>query len=185
MTSAAMQERIDRRPRHRHSFRTMKTAALILALLTFAPATLTVQAETLAEMAASAGTDWMIGSWATEDGNVSIAYTWKLDKHAVGVSFKMGDREAEGMIVLKPGTKDVIYHAVDNQGGLISGKWQGFHDNPTLFSTLTKEDGTESKTAVEHIKTDDDTMTVKLYRIGSDGNPEESESRTVVFKRKK
>lgn len=184
-TRAAAEERIDRCAGARHPPCTMKTAALILALLAFTPATLTLRAETLAEMAAAAGTDWMIGSWATEDGNVSISYTWKLDKHAVGVAFKMGDREAEGMIALKPGTKDVIYHAVDNRGGVTSGKWQGFHDNPTLFSTLTRADGTETKMAVEHIKTDADTMTVKLYPVGSDGSPDESNPREVVFKRKK
>jgi hypothetical protein len=163
----------------------MKTAALILALLTFAPSALTVHADTLAEMAAAAGTDWIIGSWATEDGNVSIAYTWKLDKHAVGVNFKLGDREAEGMIVVKPGTKDVVYGAVDNQGSVTHGKWVAFHDNPTLFSTQTKADGTETKMAAEHIKTDADTMTVKLYAIGDDGKPDESKVHEVTFKRKK
>jgi hypothetical protein len=177
--------RVDRQRRSVHFSANMKTAAIILALLTFAPCALTVRAETLGEMAAAAGTEWMIGSWATEDGNVSIAYTWKLDKHAVGVTFKLGDREAEGMIMLKPGTKDVIYGAVDNRGGVTHGKWQGFHDNPTLFSTLTKEDGTEVKMAAEHIKTNDDTMTVKLYPVGADGSPDETSPRSVVFKRKK
>lgn len=164
----------------------MKTAALILALFTLAPSALTLRAETLAELAAAGGTEWMIGSWATEDGNVSISYTWKLDKHAVAVAFKMGERESEGMIALKPGTKEAHYTAVDNKGTTTTGQWKEFHDHPTLFSTATKEDGTEVKMAVEHIKTDEDTMTVKLYQVGADGNPDESNSpREVVFKRKK
>lgn len=162
----------------------MKTAALILALFTLAPCTFNARAGTLAEMAAAAGTDWIIGSWASEDGNVSLTYSWKLDKHAVGVTFKAGEREAEGMIALKPGTDKVIYGSVDNQGAVTSGKWEEYNGNPTLFSTTTKADGTENKIAAEHIKTDADTLTVKLYAVGDDGKPNASESGTVVFKRK-
>ncbi len=163
----------------------MKTAALILALLSFIPAYSNVRAESLSEMAASAGVDWMIGKWATEDGNVSIAYTWKLDKNAIGVTFKMGDRESEGLIMHKPGTKDVLYGAADNKGGMTTGKWIEYNEHPTLISTLIQADGTERKMAAEHVKTDDDTMTVKLYAVGDDGKPDASQSRDVVFKRQK
>ncbi len=163
----------------------MKTAALILALLSFIPAHSNVRAESLSEMAASAGVDWIIGKWATEDGNVSIAYTWKLDKNAIGVTFKMGDRESEGLIMHKPGTKDVLYGAADNKGGMTTGKWIEYNEHPTLISTLIQADGTERKMATEHVKTDDDTMTVKLYAVGDDGKPDASQSRDVVFKRQK
>jgi len=163
----------------------MKTIALILSLLSFAPLPALVRAETLAEIAASAGVDWIIGKWATEDGNVAVAYTWKLDKNAIGVTFKTGDREAEGMIMRKPGTKDVIYGAADNKGGMSAGKWIEYNEHPTLISTHTDADGTEKKMAAEHIKTDDDTMTVKLYAVGDDGKPDPSKSGDVVFKRQK
>ena len=163
----------------------MKTAALIFALLTLTPATLTVRAETLGEMAASAGVEWIIGKWASEDGNVSISYTWKLDKNAIGVVFKSPEKEAEGLIAHKPGTKDVIYAAVDNKGGLTAGKWIEHDGNPTLIVTHTEADGTEKKMAAQHIKTDDATMTVKLSAVGDDGKPDDSQSGTVVFKRQK
>ena len=163
----------------------MKTIALILALLSFVPATAVVRAETLAEMAASAGVEWVIGKWTSEDGNVSIGYTWKLDKNVIGVTFKAGEREAEGMIMRKPGTRDVIYGAADNKGGMSTGKWIEHSGNPTLIVTQTDADGTEKKMAAQHIKTDDDTMTVKLSAVGDDGKPDDSQSGTVVFKRQK
>lgn len=163
----------------------MKTATLILALFILSPAALTVRADTLAELVASAGTEWMMGKWTSEDGNVSLTYTWKLDKNAVGMTFKMGDRESEGMSVLKPGTEEVVYGSVDNEGTVSSGKWQEYNDSPTLFTTAIKQDGTERKMAVEHIKTDADTMTVKLYAIGDYGKPDDSKSGSLVFKRAK
>ena len=163
----------------------MKTIILILALLSFAPAATIVRAETLAEMAASAGVDWIIGKWATEDGNVAISYTWRLDKNAIAVTFKSPERESEGLIMRKPGTKDVIYGAADNKGGMTTGKWVEYNEHPTLMSTMTQADGTERKVAVEHIKTDDDTMTAKLYMVGDDGKPDASQSREIIFKRQK
>ena len=164
---------------------TMKTAALILAFLSFVPASAIVRAESLAEMAASAGVDWIIGKWTSEDGNISISYTWKLDKNVIGVTFKMGDREAEGMIMRKPGSKDVIYGAADNKGGMTTGKWIEYNGNPTLVNKHIDTDGTEKKMAVQHIKTDDDTLTAKISGVGDDGKPDESQSMTVVFKRQK
>ena len=164
----------------------MKIAALLLAFLALQPAATSLHAaDTLADIVASNDGEWMIGNWASEDGNLSISYTWKLDKHAIGVTFKMGDRESEGMIMVKPGTTDVVYASVDNKGSVTHGKWDAFHDHPGLFTTTTRADGTESKMVAEHIRTDDDTLTVNVYRVGDDGKPDESSSRSVVFKRKK
>jgi hypothetical protein len=145
----------------------------------------TVFAGPLGDRAAKEGTEWMIGKWATEEGNVSISYTWKLDKCAVAVAFKLGDREAEGMIVQKPGTNKVIYGAADNKGGITTGEWIQHNGNPTLISTSTDAEGKEVKMAAEHIKTDADTMTVKLYRQNEAGKPDGEPVREVVFKRQK
>lgn len=163
----------------------MKTIALSLALLAFTPAALTLRAESLGEMAASAGVEWVIGNWESEDGNISVSYKWKLDKNAIAVVFKAPDREAEGMIARKPGTDDVIYAAVDNKGGMSTGKWIEYNGNPTLVTTHKDADGGEKKMAAQHIKTDDDTFTVKLSAVGDDGQPDESKSGSVVFKRRK
>jgi hypothetical protein len=163
----------------------MKTAALVLTLFSLIATPAALRAETLAEAAAAAGTDWMIGSWATEDGNASVSYTWKLDNYAIGVLLKVGDRQAEGMIARKPGTDEILYVAADNKGGLSKGKWIEFNDNPTLVSSHTDAEGKERKMAAEHVKTDADTMTVKLYAVGDDGKPDTTQSREVIFKRRK
>ena len=162
---------------------TMKTAALLIAFFSLSPLTGALRAETLGEMAASKGTDWMIGKWESEDGNVTINYTWKLDKNAIGFTFKIGDRESEGMFMRKPGTDQVIYGGADNRGGMSTGHWIEFNGHPTLMVTHTNAEGTERKMASEHIKTDDKTMTVKVYSVGSDGKPDTTQSREVVFKR--
>lgn len=83
----------------------MKTTLLLSLLLAVLPVSTTLQAGPLADKVAKDKTEWMIGKWATEDGNVSISYTWKLDKSVVAVAFKLGDREAEGMIVQKGGLR--------------------------------------------------------------------------------
>jgi hypothetical protein len=163
----------------------MKTTLLLSLLFAVLPLSMTIHAGTLAERAAKEKTEWMIGKWATEEGNVSISYTWKLDKNMVAVAFKLGDREAEGMIVQKPGTDKVIYNAADNKGGVTTGEWIQHNGNPTLVSTSTDAEGKEVKIAAEHIKTDADTMTVKLYKQDASGRPEGDPVREVVFKRQK
>lgn len=161
----------------------MKTAAFLLALFCLTTAAPTLRAGSLSEIVSSAGTEWMMGKWTSEDGNITLSYTWKLNKNAVAMAFQMGDRESEGMSVLKPGSDEVVYGSVDNEGTVSSGKWGEFNSNPTLFTTTTKQDGTARKMAIEHIKTDAGTMTVKLYAIGDDGKPDESQSGSVVFKK--
>jgi len=164
----------------------MKPAHAVLAFSLLLTSATLLRAGTLEELAKANGTDWMIGKWATEDGAATIAYTWKLNKHAVGFTFKMGERESEGMMARKPGTENtIVYGSVDNTGGVSQGKWIEFNGHPTLVITATKADGTETKFATEHIKTDADTMTVNLCAVDEDGKPDSSRSREVVFKRQK
>lgn len=164
----------------------MKTTLLILAFSSLVPFAANLRADTLEELAKASGTEWMIGKWATEDGAASIAYSWKLDKHVIGVTFKMGERESEGMIVRKPGEEDmVVFGSADNAGGTSHGRWIEFNGHPTLVVKATQVDGTEREYATEHIKTDADTMTVNLCAVGDDGKPDTSRSREVIFKRQK
>ncbi|MCF7675164.1 MAG: hypothetical protein K9N23_10950 [Akkermansiaceae bacterium] len=161
----------------------MKIRALILALAALAPLSSTLPAATLGEMVSSSGLEWMVGKWASEDGNVSFSHTWKLDKHALAVTFKMGERESEGMIMVKPGTDEVIYGAVDNTGGMAVGKWTKLNGNPTLISTHTGPDGRVRKMAVEYIHTDDETLTVKIHKVDEDDQPDPTAGHEATFKR--
>lgn len=164
----------------------MKIAFFILAFSSLFSLSASLRAGTLEELTKAAGTEWMIGKWATGDGAASITYAWKLDKHVIGVTFKMGERESEGMILRKPGEEDVvIFGSADNAGGASHGRWIEFNGHPTLVVKATQADGTEREYATEHIKTDNDTMTVNLCAVGDDGKPDTSRSREVVFKRQK
>jgi len=163
----------------------MKLRAILFAIVAFAPLSLTLNAASLGEMTASAGLEWMIGKWASDDGQVAFSHTWKLDKHAVAVSFKMGDREGEGMILVKPGTDQVIYGAADNRGGMAVGKWITLNGNPTLVSTHTDAEGNERKMAIEYVKTDDETLTIKIHQVDANGEPGSNVEHEAVFKRQK
>lgn len=165
----------------------MKIALLLLTFCVLAPTAVgTARAATLEEIAKSCGTEWMIGKWASEDGNAEISYSWKLDKHAVAFTFKMGERESEGMIIRKPGTEDeVVYGSADNKGGVSTGHWIDFNGHPTLVVKAVQADGSERKFATEHIKNSDDTMTINLMALDDDGKPDTSRSREVIFKRQK
>lgn len=163
----------------------MKITDLILTLFTCSLIPLKSHAESLSDLIKAESLEWMVGKWASDDGNVSFSYTWKLDRHALGVTFKMGDSEAEGMIMLKPGSKKALYGAVDNKGGMTVGEWSELNDHPLLITKHTSEDGSERKMAVEYIKVDDDNLTVKLYGVGADGKPDTSTSHEASFKRQK
>ncbi|RYD33921.1 MAG: hypothetical protein EOP86_12210 [Verrucomicrobiaceae bacterium] len=167
----------------------MKFAALFSAgaiLLSAGAGPAPLQAKTLEELTKEADSEWMIGKWASEDGSAQISYTWRLDKHAVAFTFKMGDRESEGMIIRKPGTEDeVVYGSVDNKGGVSTGRWIEHNGHPTLIMKAVQADGTERKFATEHVKTDADTMTVNLMGVGDDGKPDDSRLHEVIFKRQK
>lgn len=161
----------------------MKIRSLIVAFVALASFPSVLPAATLGEMVRSADLEWMVGKWANEDGNVTFSYTWKLDKHALAVTFKMGEVESEGMILVKPGTDDIIHGAADNKGGMTVGKWTTLNDNPTLISTHTDAEGNVRKMAVEYVKTDANTITVKLHAVGDDGQPAPAADREVIFKR--
>ena len=148
----------------------MKALIFASALLFACPVLQPVFASPLSDVAGEAGVEWMIGSWATADGNVKVAYDWRLDKNAIGVKFAPGDREAEGMIALKPGTTTAAYMAVDNQGGISKGEWSEYQGNPLLKTTHVSSEG-EKKTAVEHIKVDAGTMKIKVYKLNDSGDP--------------
>ena len=70
-----------------------------------------------------------------------------------------------------------------NKGGMTVGKWTTLNDNPTLISTHTDAEGNVRKMAVEYVKTDANTITVKLHAVGDDGQPAPAADREVIFKR--
>ena len=133
---------------------------------------LPTQASPLSDLIESHSLNWLLGSWASGDGNVKLTYEYRLDKAIIGVKFAMGDSTAEGMIALKPGTQESIYVSVDSKGNVSKGTWAEHEGHPLLKTTITGEEG-EMKMASEHINVDTETMKVKVYRQNDAGDPGE------------
>ncbi len=151
----------------------MKTKILAsILMLAGALLTLPAQASPLSDLVDQQQAGWLLGSWTSSDGNVKITYEYRLEKNIIGVKFKAGDRKAEGMIALNPGTQESLYVAVDNQGAVSKGAWTKHEGNPLLKTTVLGEQG-EMKTASEHIKVDADTMRIKVYQQDESGEPGE------------
>jgi hypothetical protein len=142
-----------------------------LAAFTLAAATL-LPASPLSELVDQAGASWMLGPWASADGQVKLTYEWRLDQQAIAVKFTAGERCAEGMMALKPGTGEVHYVAVDNSGAVTTGRWIESNGNPTLQATKHADSG-DLTILAEHRKVDEQTMKVTVYRQNDDGNPGE------------
>jgi hypothetical protein len=151
----------------------MKTKILAsVVLLASALFAQPIQASPLSDLVEQQQVEWLLGSWTSTDGNVKLSYEYRVEKNIIGVKFKGGDREAEGMIALKPGTNESVYVAVDNRGAISKGTWSEHDGNPLLKTTVTGEQG-EMKLASEHIKVDADTMRVKVYKQDEAGEPGE------------
>ena len=146
----------------------MKLTALLAAAL-LGLSSFQAPASPLSDLAEQEGVAWMIGSWSAAEGKVKVSYDWRVDKNAIGVKFEAGDRKAEGMMALKPGTQQVHYMAVDSSGAVSRGEWVESNGHPALKTTKISAEG-ETKTIAEHIKVDDTTMKVKVYTQDDSGN---------------
>jgi hypothetical protein len=127
----------------------MKTKLLAFFLLSASASfTLPTQASPLSDLVEQQQAEWLLGSWTSSDENVKLTYEYRLEKNIIGVKFKAGDREAEGMIALSPGTQESVYVAVDNQGAVSKGAWTKHEGNLLLKTTVMGEQG-EMKLASE------------------------------------
>ncbi len=150
----------------------MKTKLIASALFLASLAALPSHASPLSDLVETHNLGWLLGSWATADGKVKLAYEYRLDKNIIGVKFQADGREAEGMIALKPGSTESHYVAVDSAGNVSKGTWKEHQGNPLLKTTTTGSEG-EMKFASEHINVDADTMRVKVYKQNESSDPGE------------
>ncbi|MGI8604775.1 MAG: hypothetical protein ACR2OZ_17535 [Verrucomicrobiales bacterium] len=146
--------------------------SLLAALALFdAPASLK-GAETLGQLVAAKGFEWMIGNWADKasDGQaIKLTYEWRLDKHAVAVKLESPERKSEGFMARNPKSGDVGYVAVDNRGGGALGKVTADEDKLVLKVNYQRSNGESGRLGVVHEKKDDDTMKVTLHKVEEDG----------------
>lgn len=161
----------------------MKSYFLFAAIVATFLSVLPLQASPLSDAAEQAGVNWMLGTWSDATGEtVTLTFEWKLEKNAVGLKLKAPDREVEGVSVLKPGTEEVHYFSVDSKGGVSHGRWFEHDGHPSLRVKYMTAEGEEKSMVVEHIKVDENTMKIKVYK-GED--PDTAESQEFELKRKK
>ena len=156
----------------------------ILAALTLSASAALVCASPLSDLLEQHELGWIIGKWSADSGGATLSYQWKVDKNAIGVSLTMGEREAEGMIALKPGTTEAKYMAVDSKGAVSMGQWAEHNGHPTLKVKTATTEGETRSMAAEHIKVDEDTMKVIVHRMDESGEVGE-QVMEVEFRRQK
>jgi hypothetical protein len=144
--------------------------------------------QSLGDLVAEAGFDWMIGKWvaATDDGTqIQTVYQWQLNKHMISTHVKMGQWEGRGMIYYSPGEDNVVQVGVDNMGGSNKGIWYPDGDKPVVRLDYTQRSGESGKMAIMHSKVDADTMKVSMYGVDESDQLAYEPWATLEYKRQK
>ncbi len=158
------------------------TIVLVLAALA-APS---VAQETLGDLVASGGYDWIIGRWvaSTDDGQkVQFDFAWALDKHVVLNSLTMGDFKYQGLITLSPVGQEAVDQGVDNRGGFWKGVWSPEGDGLVRKVEHTSPDGQVRKGDIVVSKGDGDTITIAIYLTDGSGNRNSEPMSKLTYKR--
>jgi hypothetical protein len=141
----------------------------------------------LGDMVAESGYEWMAGRWvASTDQGQEIVYEqkWILDRHAGLVDLKMGDFKYAGLIMLKPGSDEVVQLGADNKGGTWKGTWTEDYAGAVQRMEHTDPYGEVNKAEVVHSKVDADTMTVAMYGLDDSGSRNAESWGKLTYKRK-
>ena len=158
------------------------TIAVLLAILAM-PA---VAQQSLGDLVAEGGYDWLIGNWrATTDqgGELHFVQKWGLDRNTIVVDFAMGDFRMHGFIVLVPSREEIIQVSADNRGGTWKGTWRDEYGDAVHRMEHTKADGETQKAEIVHTRVDGDTMKAAMYAVDSDGYRAAEPWGTVTYKR--
>ncbi len=158
---------------------------MIVATLAILAAPAAAQ-ETLGDLVASGGYDWIIGQWVagTDDGQkVEFNFAWALDKHAVLNSLQMGDFKYQGIITLSPNDQEAVDQGVDNRGGFWKGVWSPEGDGLVRKVEHTSPDGQSRKGDIVVGKGEADTITIAIYLTDSNGSRNSEPMSKLTYKR--
>jgi hypothetical protein len=138
--------------------------------------------QTLGDLVAEGGYEWMVGKWLAgdNDGQYALEHSWTLDRHAALVDLKMGNFAYHGMIVCVPSRQEILQVGADNMGGVWQGTWEQSYDGAAHRIEYTGADGSTRKMEHVYSRTDGDTFQVKEY-----GGQSSELRRTLTFKRQK
>ena len=142
--------------------------------------------ETLGDLVASGGYDWIIGRWvaSTDEGQkVEFDFAWALDKHVVLNSFQMEGWKYQGIITLSPTDQEAVDQGVDNRGGLWKGVWSPEGDGLVRKVEHTSPEGQVRKGDMVVTKGEGDTITIAIYLLDSSGNRNADPMSKLTYKR--
>lgn len=157
----------------------------LIVLMTISTAAAIAQ-ESLGDLVAQGGYDWLIGRWvATTDDGQQLVFEqkWALDRHAILVDYQLGDFKLTGMIIFVPSREEVIQIGVDNQGGTWKGTWRDEYGSAVHAMEHTRADGEVRKGEMVHTKVDANTMKAAMYRLDGDGYRASEPMGTLTYKR--
>ena len=150
-------------------------------------ATVAYAQQSLGDMVAQEGLDWIAGTWQGEDengGQVTLVYGWELDKNMVTSHVKTSWMESKGVTMLCQKTGEIRYVAADNRGSSVTGAWELADGNPTLKVEYNSADGETNKGAYVHKKIDSNTLEVSVYMGQSAEYLSGTPATVLKFKRK-
>jgi uncharacterized protein (TIGR03067 family) len=165
----------------------VRRITLVIAVLLAISAIPAKAQETLGDLVAEYGYDWMIGKWtATDDDGrqVELEYKWILDKCAMCVNVKIGDFKYHGLIMFMPSREEVVQLGADNMGGTWNGTWAADYEGTFNRNERLDADGTTETMDMFFIKVDNDNFRVKEYSVESGSRAAQARGETT-FKRQK
>jgi len=165
------------------SLRSVFSTVVVVLAIFVAPS---IAQETLGDLVASGGYDWIIGRWvaSTDDGQkVEFNFDWALDKHVVLNSLLMGDFKYQGIITLSPANQEAVDQGADNRGGVWKGVWSPEGDGLVRKVEHTSPDGQSRKGDIIVGKGDADTITIAIYLTDGSGNRNSEPMSKLTYKR--
>lgn len=142
--------------------------------------------QTLGDLVAQGGYEWMAGKWLATDGDqkYELEHKWALGKHVVLVDLKAGDFSYHGMILFNPAWQEIFQVGADNMGGIWKGTWDQSYEGATHRIEYTQPYATVRRMEHVYVQDSDDAFKVKEYSVTA-GSRASQPGRTLTFNRQK
>jgi len=166
----------------------LRNALLALTILVLVCGTQAAAQQSLGDLLAESGFEWMSGKWLaeTDDGQeLQLVFKWELDGHVISVHFKSPEFEYRGIILYKAAEEQVVQVGADDQSGSARGTWVPDGDRAILKHERTGAWGETERMGIAQSKVDDNTMRWEIYELYSDGQLAVAPNFTIEFNRQK
>jgi hypothetical protein len=164
----------------------LRTVFSTVVILSAAWAGPSMAQQTLGDLVASGGYDWIIGRWVatTDEGQkVEFTFDWALDKHVVLNSLQMGDFQYQGIVRLARTGDEAVDEGVDSRGGTWKGAWSPDGDGLVRRVEHMSADGQTRQGDIVFAKVDNDTVTIAIYAVDNSGSRSAEPWSKLTYKR--